>query len=68
MITDTPTKRLPKVTSDEKSFWYARWEVQHLANPEHIECDSIREDLKEALAILNKSKPMPPEYIGKRPC
>ncbi len=54
-------------TLDEKSFWYAIWEVQHLADPEHIECNSIQEDLKEALAILNNVKPMPTEYIGKRP-
>ncbi len=66
-FTDTPAKELPKVTLDEKSFWYAIWEVQHLADSEHIECNSIQEDLKEALAILNNVKPMPTEYIGKRP-
>ena len=66
-FTDTPAKELPKVTLDEKSFWYAIWEVQHLADPEHIECNSIQEDLKETLAILNNAKPIPTEYIGKRP-
>lgn len=66
-FTFTSKKSLPKDQQNEKEFWYAIWEIQHLADTGH-ELDGVTEKtLKDALDYLKGIKKMPNDFIGKRP-
>jgi hypothetical protein len=59
--------QLPQYQKFEKEFWYAIWEIQHLADEEHENEGVTIRILKEALEFLKESKKIPDEYAGRRP-
>jgi hypothetical protein len=58
---------LPPYQHFEKEFWYAIWQIQHLADEEHEREDIIRKIFLDALDYLKKNKKMPKDFIGMRP-
>lgn len=58
---------LPPYQSFEKEFWYAIWQIQHLADEEHEHEGVTKKVLTEALEYLQKKKNIPNDYEGKRP-
>ena len=60
-------RKLPKEENFERVFWYAIWQVQHLATEDHISDGSAKVELKETLAYLRGELNLPDEYIGRRP-
>ncbi len=66
-FSSTEKKDLPPIEEFEKVFWYAVWEVQHLATEDHLEDGSAQQELKDALTFLKGERSFPKEYIGRRP-
>ncbi|MEP3244232.1 MAG: hypothetical protein ABJN40_20145 [Sneathiella sp.] len=63
----TPKELLPPVLSDEKVFWCAVWQIQHLATEDHISDGSATASLTDALMYLRGEEEMPKEFFGARP-
>jgi len=58
---------LPPFQDFEKEFWYAIWQIQHLADEEHEKEGLTRKIFIDALDYLQKKKRIPEVYIGMRP-
>ena len=59
--------KLPPYQDFEKEFWYAIWQMQHLADEEHDKDGLARKMLLDALDYLNDKKKMPESFTGMRP-
>lgn len=59
---------LPKYdASCEKVFWYAIWELQHLADSEHHGDGSLERAVCNILIYLKNPQKMPSSCFGNRP-
>jgi hypothetical protein len=58
---------LPCYQNFEKEFWYAIWQIQHLADEEHEKVGITDKILLEALEFLEKKKKIPDAFTGTRP-
>lgn len=63
-LTDQET---PIYEETEKSFWFAIWQIQHLADEEHMKDGTLKRELKVVLKYLLNQKSMPPGIYGLRP-
>ena len=61
------TDQLPQKESFENIFWYAIWELQHLADEEHEKDGVLGKQITEILTYLKKEKELPEECFGRRP-
>jgi hypothetical protein len=64
-FTNTPKENLPKTESSENVFWFAIWQIQHLAGESIESKNSMR--LAEVLKYLREEKILPPNMFGCRP-
>ena len=60
------TDALPPEGLEEKSFWFAVWQSQHLSDDEHLSDLGCREILRDALSYLRGNK-MPNNISADRP-
>ncbi|NGX39881.1 MAG: hypothetical protein KR126chlam1_01218 [Chlamydiae bacterium] len=51
----------------EGEYWYAIWQIQHLADSEHLDDGLLQQKLLDILAIFDKKKSLPRKFYGKRP-
>ncbi|MCH1430193.1 MAG: hypothetical protein L7U87_05455 [Chlamydiales bacterium] len=51
----------------EGMFWYAIWQLQHIADAEHESDGTTQRDLKVSLAYLKNEIPFPSTLRGRRP-
>ena len=58
---------LPSTYDFEKEFWYAIWEINHLADKEHEKDDTTDRELKKSLDYLTHPKKMPSNLGGTQP-
>lgn len=70
-VIDYFTKNKSEVSSleqeAEKVFWYAIWQIQHLADEDHSNEGITRRNLADVLSYLIKDKPLPEDCFGRRP-
>jgi hypothetical protein len=66
-FSDTPKNELPPELSEERIFWYAVWEIQHLNDDDHMSSESCRSQMKDILSYLQRDKELPSNFSGKRP-
>lgn len=59
--------KLPSKKKFEKEFWYAIWQIQHVADAEHEKEGITFQELSNALDFLVGNKKIPSSYIGDRP-
>lgn len=59
--------KLPSKQKFEKEFWYAIWQIQHLADKNHEKEGVTLRELSNALDFLVGNKTIPSSYIGDRP-
>lgn len=52
---------------DGKVFWFAIWQIQHLANEEHFKDGTLTRELKKTLEYLLNPISMPPDTYGLPP-
>lgn len=58
---------LPLYHENEKPFWYAIWQLQHLADEEHQQNGVLRKALFEINMYLKNQKKIAENYEGRRP-
>ena len=66
-FTSIASDQLPPEKPDEKAFWYAIWQIQHMSDNEHIVEGVTKKALDEALEFLKNTKSIPTNYLGSRP-
>lgn len=66
-FTRTPLGELPVERPDERPFWYAIWQIQHLSDDLHQRDGVATRELSKALLYLRGSEDMPEQYAGRRP-
>ncbi len=64
---DEKKNKLPSYQDFEKEFWYAIWQIQHLADIEHEREGVTARELSKALDYLVGKKKIPESFVGKRP-
>ena len=52
---------------NERTFWYAIWQLQHLGDKEHEKNGTLARALSEIVSYLNNQQELPQNYEGKRP-
>jgi hypothetical protein len=63
----SPRESLPPINGDENVFWYAVWQIQHLATEDHLSDGSATADLTAVLKYLRGDEELPKEFFGSRP-
>lgn len=63
----TKKTELPIEQDFEKEFWYAIWEIQHLADESHEADGVVKRTLVDVLDYLTQKKNIPKNYEGRRP-
>jgi hypothetical protein len=58
---------LPPALDNERIFWYAIWQLQHLCDKEHEKDGTLKNALMDIVAYLKNQKNLPKYYEGKRP-
>ena len=66
-FTSTPKDALPPLADFENVFWYAIWQIQHLATDDHVADGTACRELAEVLEYLQGQKELPKDYFGRRP-
>lgn len=51
----------------EGEYWYAIWQIQHLADSEHEKEGILQAELLNIMEYLEKKKTLPKKFYGKRP-
>lgn len=51
----------------QSAFWFAIWQIQHLASEEHKKDGTLERELKLTLEYLQNQRPMPPGTYGLPP-
>lgn len=52
---------------DSKVFWFAIWQIQHLASEEHLQDGTLQRELKKTLKYLLNPTSMPANTYGLPP-
>ncbi len=66
-FTDTLQIELPPIEDFENEFWYAIWQIQHLADESHENEGITKKELKYILEFLIEKKKLPNGFYGLRP-
>lgn len=53
--------------NNEKVFWYAIWQIQHLASEDHLKDGTLKRELEETLKYLLNQEPFPRSFTGEYP-
>lgn len=61
------TQNLINSSEDAGIYWYAIWQIQHLADLEHKNAGLLDKELFYILDILNGKKRLPKDRYGKPP-
>ncbi len=57
----------PYDEENEGEYWYAIWQIQHLADSEHEKDGILQAELSNIMEYFEKKKPLPRNFYGKRP-
>jgi hypothetical protein len=60
-------KKSVVANQDENIFWFTIWQIQHLADEDHLKDGTLRRELKLTLNYLLNKIPIPKKIIGKPP-
>lgn len=60
-------KNIPPFEEIENVLWFAVWQLQHLADEEHMNDGTLERELKTTLGYLLNQIPMPADAYGLRP-
>ncbi|MBO1895769.1 hypothetical protein HNW13_008270 [Shewanella sp. BF02_Schw] len=63
-FTENPDSSLPVKESNERTFWFAIWSIQHLAGEDE---SLAKRELAKALSYLTGDSVLPQGSAGKRP-
>ncbi len=66
-FTDLPEEESPPVENFENEFWYAIWQIQHLADKGHESEGVTKIEFERILKFLKGKNKLPKEYYGSRP-
>lgn len=55
------------MNEDGSVFWFAIWQIQHLASEEHFKDGSLKRELKQTLKYLLDQTPLPQGVYGLPP-
>ena len=55
------------IDADTPVFWFAIWQLHHLADEEHLRDGTLERNLKQTLQYLLNQSPMPPNAYGLPP-
>ena len=58
---------IPPFEEIETALWYAVWQIQHLADEEHMKDGTLERELKTSLSYLLNQTSMPVGVYGLRP-
>lgn len=57
----------PYDEESEGEYWYAIWQIQHLADSEHEKDGLLKVELLNIMEYFEKKKTLPKKFYGKRP-
>ena len=60
-------ENIPVHQEEESVFWFAIWQLQHLAGEEHLKDGTLERELRITLKYLLNQIPMPVGTYGLRP-
>lgn len=66
-FSDKAKNDLPPIEDFEREFWYAIWQIQHLADSSHENEGLTKKEFERVLEFLKNEKKLPEQYYGSRP-